>query len=219
MLCSKFGCHTAIAKVLFIWCNPTASLKSQYFLCFANVCGCHHKQHKAQCSNKCLFYGHCQTIYGLMPEYYQQPRLKLSQPQVHETQDTYIISFSPHTEMLELKIQAINSSRFFFWRTWNRKEEKSIGMKVGAEFVENSRHERISVCLQRGSRWGGKWESGKSYFVAGHSVLTFLKLERHLDLIYNNCLMMLDIFSLNSIIVKRSQRCWCFTVTKHPQQT
>lgn len=29
---------------------------------------------------------------------------------------------------------------------------KSIGMKVGAEFVENPRPERINVCLQRGSR-------------------------------------------------------------------
>lgn len=56
---------------------------------------------------------------------------------------------------------------------WRR---KSIEMKVGAEFFENSRPERINVCLQGGSRWGGKWESGKSYFVVGHGVLTFLKL-------------------------------------------
>lgn len=87
-----------------------------------------------------------------MPEYYQQPRLKLSQPQVHETQDTYIISFSRHTEMLELKIQAINSSRKCFFGGLEKGRRKSIGMKVGAEFVENSRHERISVFLQRGSR-------------------------------------------------------------------
>lgn len=46
-----------------------------------------------------------------MPQYYQQSKPKLSQPQVHETQDTYIISLSPCIEMLELKGWAINSGR------------------------------------------------------------------------------------------------------------
>lgn len=60
-----------------------------------------------------------------MPEYYQQPRLKLSQPQVHETQDTYIISFIPHTEMLELKIQTVNSSRKCFLEVLKKEGEKA----------------------------------------------------------------------------------------------
>lgn len=68
-------------------------------------------QHEAQCSNKCPFYGHCQTIYCTIFQYYQQSRPKLSQHQVHETQDTYIISLSPCIEMLALKAWAINLGR------------------------------------------------------------------------------------------------------------